>query len=313
MKLKSFVVAVIILGCVSVLPVRADEESAQLQALVAKYAASIVTVKAVLKTEFKAGGESQDSESRITVQGVVVDADGMVVVSNLPFSSKRMMEMFGGMGAGEASGFGIKMSPTSFKVIIEREEKEYDAFLAATDAKYDVAFIKIDGLGDRKLQAIDFSNAASPAFGQKVICVSRLGKGFDYAPFFQTARISGEIAKPIKAWMVDGSISSFGLPIFTQTGEPIGILSTVPSGVKEDGTSDRMGFTFMMRMLGGNGSSPGGAFLLPGAPVKALVEQAKLQAITVAAERAKKKEAKPATAAPISKPVPGKPAKPPKQ
>ncbi len=313
MNRKLLVVAVLLFGCVGVLPVRADEESAQLQALVAKHAASIVTVKAVLKTEFKGGGESQDSESRITVQGVVVDADGMVVISNMPFSPKRMMEMFGGMGGPDGDGFGIKMSPTGFKVIIEREEKEYDAFIAATDTKYDIAFIKIEGLGDRKLQAIDFSTAASPTFGQKVIAVSRLGKGFDYAPFFQSARISGEIAKPTKAWMVDGSISSFGLPIFTATGDPIGILSTVPSGVKEDGTSDQMGFAMMMRMLGGGGSSAGGAFVLPGAPIRALLEQAKVRAVDVAAERAKKREAKPApapVAPPAPKPVPGKPKKP---
>jgi hypothetical protein len=309
MSIKSSIAA-IILASVVVLPARADEESAQLKALVSKYAASVVTVNAILKTEFKAGGQAQDSESRISVQGIVVDSDGMVVVSNVPFSSKRMMEMFGG-GGEEVGGFGFKMTPTGFKVIVEKEEREYDAFLVATDGKYDVAFIKIEGLGDRKLPAIDFSSAASPAFGDKVICVSRLGKGYDYAPYFQAARISGEIAKPIRAWMVDGTVSSLGLPVFTQSGEPIGLLSTVPSGVKEDAGSDRMGMGFLFRMFSGGGSSPTGAFLLPGAPIKALVEQAKVQAVTVAAERAKKKQAKP-PAVPTTKPAAGKPGNAPK-
>ena len=278
-----------------------DEEAAQLKALVGKYAVSVVTVNAILKTEFKAGGQAQDSESRVSVQGVVVDKDGLIAVSNMPFSAKRMMEMFGGGSGDDAAGFGFKMTPSGFKVIMENEEKEYDAFLVATDAKYDLAFLKVDGLGDRKLQPIDFTSAASPTFGDRVICVSRLGKGYDYAPFFQAARINGEIAKPFKAWMLDGTVSSLGLPVFTQTGEPIGILSTVPSGLKEDNSSFGAGFASALRMFAGGGSFAMDAFLLPGAPVKALVEQAKQQAVTVAAERAKKKEAKAA---------PGKPAKP---
>lgn len=296
MNIKSTLIAVLIWGCGAPPPARADEASAQLKSLVAKAAPSIVTVNAILKTEFKGGGQAQDSESRISVQGIVVDTDGMVVVSNSYFSAKRMMEMMG--GGGDAGGFGVKMSPSGFKVIVEKEEKEYDAFLVATDAKYDLAFLKLEGLGDRKLQAVDFSKSASPAFGDRVICVSRLGKGYDYSPFFQAARINCEIAKPLKAWMVDGTVSGAGLPVFTEAGEVIGILSSVPSGVKDDAGTDRMGMGFIFQMFSGGGRGMGGEFLLPGGPVKALVEQAKVQAVTVAAERAKKKSVKPGTGTP---------------
>src|SRR5258706_1624779 len=110
---------------------RADEESTQLQSLLDKHSPAICTVKAVLKTEFKAGGQSQDQESKLTMQGVVVDPDGIVMMSNMPFSPGRAMEMFG-RGDG-AEGLNVKATPSSVKVIFAREDKEPDPYLHDTD------------------------------------------------------------------------------------------------------------------------------------------------------------------------------------
>jgi hypothetical protein len=272
---------------------RADDEASQLVGLVDKISPAIATVRVVLKTEFKFGGQGQDNESKLTLQGVVVDPTGLIIVSNSPFNTSRMSEMFGGGASSE--GFGMKMTPTSFKVVFGREEKEYDAFLAATDTKIDLAFIKVEGLSDRKLPFVDFSASETPSLGQKVVGVSRLGKGYDYAPYFESARVSGEINKPRKAWMVDGGLGELGLPVFTPTGEVVGVLSTVPSGVKEEDSDDSMGFSMMMRLFGGGGGGMG-AFILPGPTVKAVIEQASRRAVEVAAERAKKKAAAPAPA-----------------
>src|SRR3989442_11268078 len=84
-------------------PVRADGAAGQLQAIVDKQSPSIVSVKAVIKTEMKGGGSSQAQESRMNLQGVIVDPDGLIMVSNTPFSPNRIMEMFGG-GGGDAEG-----------------------------------------------------------------------------------------------------------------------------------------------------------------------------------------------------------------
>src|SRR5579859_4975964 len=124
------------------------DEASQLQSLVAKNAASIVTIRLVLKTEFKGGGQAQDTESRSEQEGVVVSPDGLIMVSDAAFNTDRMKDMLGGFGGG--MGFDIKTTPTDIKVVIEREEKEYDAFLAATDKNLGLAFIKMEGLGDRK-------------------------------------------------------------------------------------------------------------------------------------------------------------------
>src|SRR5258707_2312123 len=128
-----FKIAAILITALLPTSARADDESTQLQSLLDKQSPTICTVKAVLKTEFKAGGQSQDQESKLTMQGVVVDPEGIVMMSNMPFSPGRAMEMFGRGEGGE--GLNVKATPSSLKVIFSKEDKEYDAFLAATDTK----------------------------------------------------------------------------------------------------------------------------------------------------------------------------------
>ncbi|MBM3496687.1 MAG: trypsin-like peptidase domain-containing protein [Armatimonadetes bacterium] len=286
---------------------RAQDEMSQLDGLVTRQAPAIVSIKAVLKTEVKFGGAGQAQESRLNLTGVAVTPDGLIMISNTPFSPMRMMEMMG-MPA-EMNEMGMKATPTSLKVVVGKEEKEYDAFLAATDTNLDLAFIQMEGLADRKLPFVDFGLGTTALVGQKVAQVNRLSRGYDYAPYFQTARVNGEIGKPRTAWMLEGYISTFGLPVFSMTGEVVGVLTTIPSGVKEQGGADGLGFGMLMRIMGGGGGGAvGGAFVLPTSVVKALVEQAKVRAVEVAAERAKPKpKPKPAAPAkPATKPKTGK-------
>lgn len=284
---------------------QADQPADQLKALIAKAGPSMVTVRAVVKMEYKGGGESQANDSRMTLQACVVSADGLVMVSNIPFSPKRLMDM---MGGDTPEGFSMKMTPTSIKVSVPGDEKEYDAFLAATDTTLDLAFVKIENLGDKKLTPVDFGTATEAAVGQRVAMVSRLGKGYDYAPFVNTAAIAGEVSKPRKAWALDGNISQFGLPVYAVSGELIGVLTTVAGGVKDDGTSDAMGFAVISRLMGGGGSMAGGVFVVPGSAVKGIVDQAVQKAVEVAAERAKNKDKAPAPTTP-AKPKTTKPTK----
>ncbi|HZT41408.1 MAG TPA: serine protease [Chthonomonadaceae bacterium] len=281
------------------------DEASQLQSLVAKNAPAIVTVQLVLKTEVKMGGQAHDSEERTGLEGVVVSPDGLIMISDAQLNPKRLEEMFGGLAA---AGMDMKTTPTDIKVVVEREEKEYDAFLAATDTNLGLAFLKIEGLGDRKLAAVDFTNTAAPAIGQPIVLVTRLDKGFDYAPFFKTARISGEVAKPRQAWLMDQDLPDLGLPVFSPAGEVVGVLTTLTSGIKPESPDLSMGIGMMMRMFGGGGGqSLFHVFVVPGQPIVTAIAEARQRAVVVAAERAKAKASAPSTPA---KPGGGKPAKP---
>jgi hypothetical protein len=273
---------------------QADEVD-QVRGLMAKQSSAIVTVKAVLKMQIT-GGNGQETEYRTEMQGVVVSPDGLVMLSSMPFSTKSIASMFGG-DTGDA-GLGMKINPTDFKVVIEKEDKEYSAFMVATDTTLTLAFIKLEDLGDRKLTAVDFSGTTTPDVGQKLIGIARLSKGFDYAPYYKAAQVSGEIGKPRKAYILDGSIASLGLPVYSLSGDVLGALTTLAPGTKEEGgIADGMGFGFLMRMMGGGGGSLLPAFVVPNSAVNAVIAQAKTRAVTVAAERAKTKTTQPAGSA----------------
>src|SRR5688572_23135273 len=125
MNRRMFAAFLLGLMTITVPVLAAQDDGAQFAQIVEKVAPSICTVKAVLRMEFKGGGQSQSTESRVSLQGVVVDENGLVLVSNMPLSPTRFYEM---MGMGEMSGqMGIKMTPVSFKITFLREDKEYDA------------------------------------------------------------------------------------------------------------------------------------------------------------------------------------------
>ncbi|MBI3268160.1 MAG: trypsin-like peptidase domain-containing protein [Planctomycetes bacterium] len=281
----------------SALPACADESGDQLTALVEKYAPTIVTVKLVLKTELSMGGQSRDNESRIDRHGVVVDAGGLVMLPSAGLAGDSGGDLAGGGGDVQ-----LKITATDIKVIIGREDKEYGAFLAATDSKVGLAFLQLEDLADRKLTAIDFGTSADTSMGQWVAAVARQTKGYDYAPYFETARVSGDIEKPRKAWMVDGRLGGVGLPVFKLTGQVVGVLTMIPDTTRlEEARASRggggrgggRGFGGLAAGLRGGG---GGEFILPGSVAKGLIAKAKEKAVEVGAERAKQKTEKKADA-----------------
>ncbi len=274
--------------------------AAQLQTLLEKRSPAIVTVKVVLKTQYTAEGQGQDNESRLEMQGVVVDPDGLIMVASSAWNPDRWLQMMG-RSNGESSG--VKVAPTDIKIVFANDEKEYSAFLAATDTKLDLSFLKLEDKVDHPLTFVDFSSAAVPAVGDQVVSVNRLAKGYDYAPYYDSARICGQINKPRKAWMLDGGLSAFGLPVFTLNNGVVGVLTTVVAGGSDSGGQEAMAFSMTMRLMaGGHGLIT--PFIVPGQAVDAVITQAKKRAVEVAAQRAQERANAPKTA---KKTEPGKP------
>jgi hypothetical protein len=245
-------------------------------------APAIVTVKVVSKTSQGAEGDAR--ESRFEVPGAVVDAGGLVMTSIIPFAPERLMKSF--MPAGKMPQ--VKTSASDIKVLVDQDDKEHDAFLAATDSNLGVAFLQIESLGGRKLKAVDFSQSASPAVGDLVAAVTRLGKGYDAMPYFETARISGEIGKPRKAWLTDRGLSTLGLPVYSTAGRVLGVLAFVDSGLAEGDTQNDAAMSMAMWMLSGGGGLIR-FFIVPAPTVAAVIDQARKQAAQKAAERVPKK------------------------
>ncbi len=253
--------------------------------LLDKTVSSIVTVKVVLKIEIGIMGQAQNEELRSELQGVVVDDTGLIMISNAEISSDRIMEALSNTGNPMMASVDLTMTPTDFKVIFGTEEDEYDAFLVAKDTKLDLAFLQVTGITDRTLIAINFTEGATPAVGDTVVAIGRLKKGYDYAPFAATARVSGAIRKPRKAWILDGNITSYGLPVFSSSGDVIGVLITLAPTTTDDSGGSSVGG--LMRMLRSGGMESGaGTFILPAKVVNGLITQSRVKAEELLQEQA---------------------------
>ncbi len=254
-----------------------------LAGLLDRTAPSIVTVKVVIKTEISMMGQAQNEESRSELPGVVVDDSGLIMISNAEISADRVKEALSGNPM--AGNLDLTMTPTDFQVIFGNEEQEFSAFLVAKDTKLDLAFLQVEDLQDRKPAAISFAEGTKPAIGDTVVAISRLKKGFDYAPYGKTARISGTIRKPRKAWIIDGALDSYGLPIFSSSGGVVGVLITLAPTTTDD--SGGSSFGGMMRMLRGGGMDSGvGTFVLPAKVVNGLIKQSRIRARELIEEQA---------------------------
>ena len=249
---------------------------------------AILRIEALVQTKFNMGGQAQEQESRLDLNGALVDEKGLVMIWNSHISSGRMNEMMEEMGRG--GDFGIEMRPTEFRVFVGKEEEEVGAFLAATDTALDLAFLQLERLPEDLPEPVRFEEGRDPGVGDEVVAVSRMKKSFDFAPLIESARIGGEIRTPRRAWILDGGLTGFGLPVFDLEGRPVGALTTIFSRAGEESPFQNMGMG-MMGMMGGQGSwGPFGAFVLPASRVRSVIELARARADELVAENEEEAE-----------------------
>jgi hypothetical protein len=190
-------------------------------------------------------------------------------------------------GADRSEQMGIQVVPRSFSVALP--DGEVPAILAATDSALDLAFLQLERPPSKPLPFVDFQQAATPAVGEPLYALSRLGRGFDYAPLVQTAHMGGTLKKPREAWIVDGALNAFGLPVFDAHGAPVGAVTTIVTRATEGGNGSSGTPSVGQMISGATGAgvdSPLGVFVLPGARVASLVRLARDRAQQLLAERA---------------------------
>jgi len=259
-------------------PLRAGDDGKVYQRLLESKSPAIVTIKYVVKIEMAFGGMTQDQESRGEIRGIVVDESGLILTSSAPLST----EMSRDFGQGD---FTLKVTGSQFKVLFhdgedDEEEKEYEAILAALDSKLGLGFLQVTDLGDRKPMTLALGEAGGLEVGAEFIGVTRFAKGFDYAPHFGTATITGEVNVPRHMWCFSGDFQEVGLPIFDPAGNAVGILVSQESAMESEGGG-------MMGLFGGLG---GRSFILPIRDFEPILENARNAAIDALKRAAEQKE-----------------------
>lgn len=241
------------------------DDAAYAQHLDAK-AASVVVLKLVTKI-----GEFENASERM---GTLVDPSGVVMTT----------------GLGNTRG-GAKVALVSARVVFPGDEKEYDAILGAFDSRLGLAFFRIKDTTGRAIAPVNPADAGEVKVGDELFGVSRLEDGFDYAPYYGTVKIVGQVKKPRDMWLPSGAWA-LASPLFTGAGKFAGVM------IQQQGVSDGPRWTK--------------SFLLPAAAAQVVIAQGvKASAKALEETQAKEKEdaangtapkkddaAKPATPAP---------------
>lgn len=259
--------------------------SSGLGAWLEQTAGSIVRVRVVLEATFAMGGQTEKQEFTSEVYGAVVDPSGLILLSNSHVSVARAKELMAAYGGGSGDP-GWNVVPTAFG-LIDADGSSRPLVLVATDSDLDLAFLRLEVPPPSPMPAVKFAPEVSVGIGDELRLVGRLGAGFGHAPWVSLGHIAGVIEAPRRAWMLHADDGMLGLPVFSQGGEAVGVLTTLFARGAEV-ADPGFGLAQMMSRFGGQGQElgPVGVFVLPSDVVRRLVERAIAQADQVAPQAA---------------------------
>jgi len=227
----------------------ADKTAQSLSQLVKEKKASIVTIKAVLKLEFR--GSSEDLHRQ--VPAVIVDNMGLIVAAASALAPP-----------GDAR---FKVSPKTLTVHLNDGGEDLRAKIVAKDITSDLVVLKIQDLGGRKISAVTISRSATPIMGQRVVTISKLNEGFGHGTLFLSSRINGQLTKPRTCWTTENP-GDAGLAVFSLNGTLIGFNGSVVSGLSTNTVNP------LARMIVG-GNKDKLAVVVPAASLLPLIKEAK--------------------------------------
>ncbi len=273
MKHTAILITLAALVCLSP-AVQAEEGETPAVKLIARHADSIVSIKFVRETKIPM--MQIDEETSGEAHGVVLSKDGLVLTASSTFEggvAGQMMRMMG-------QEIEVKTTVSDLKVRFGTEEKEYDAQLVAKDSNLGLAFLKIQDLGDRSTKPLSVLESRATAVGADVLCLCRMGRGFDSAPMISRAYVTAAVERPREMWALNlEGANLLGMPAFTEAGALVGFLS-LQRGAEgaESKASGFLGIASSAQNMGG--------FLIPAKALKPLVEAATKQAAELAKEAA---------------------------
>lgn len=200
----------------AVVPTAAFAAANPYDTIIANVTPTLVTIKFTMKISSPRG----ENERPMEVGGIMIRADGLVLASNW------VLNPYAGRSAE------VTAVPNDIKILIGDDTEGVPAKLIATDKELDLAWLKIDEPAKDGYKFLDLGATSTPALGDQVICIDRMGKLVDRAPKLMVGRTAGTTTKPRKLFMTDALDSTYpGTPAFGADGKLIGIVSLqLPDG-----------------------------------------------------------------------------------
>ncbi len=178
--------------------------------LLEKHKNAVVLVEVVLKMKISRGTQSRDLERKLEVNGTVIRADGLTVISNTsidPAAGYRRM------------GLQVDTSTAGVKIITS-DDTEHEARVALTDKDLDLAFI----LPEKKLELphVTLGKAAAPGLLDSMIALTRMGRKANRQPGVGLSTVQSVIQKP-RVRYIPAGMAYLSCPVFNSSGEVLGL------------------------------------------------------------------------------------------
>ena len=198
-----------------------DAPKSHFQTLAESRAAPVVSLKVVMAVTQLGNGRTR--ERTMYTRGVLVNDEGLIMVNA---STMSLAGMLAGVPPAQRAQIEamVSVAPSTIQVTFPGDPTEYPAILGATDSKMGLGFVLIKDLGEKQTSPVDLSKSVTPALGDKLYGVSRLGRDFDYAVYVDETRILGKISQPREVWAVRNASQFTGQPLYTKQGEVAGIV-----------------------------------------------------------------------------------------
>lgn len=183
-----------------------------IRSMVAARLDATVIVKFIMKSDD--GSSGSDSETEVI--GTMIDAKGLVLLSNTSM---------GGM----ASRFGGGMTPTDLKVLIGDDTKGLEAKLIARDSELDLCWVQINTPAEIPFKNLDITApAVSANTGDFLYTVTKGGKFYDRTPIAREIRMIGKASKPRDLMLVGSEgFPGFGMPVYNNKGDCVGFTALI--------------------------------------------------------------------------------------
>ncbi len=190
-------------------PERQDDDSTNLyRAAIDKVRPAIVQIKYVTSdaSGMMGGGESEEQ-----TDGVLVSADGLVLVSNFSFG-------------GAAALFGGAPTPQDIRVFIGDDTEGARASVLARDSERDLTWIKLDKAPEKDLPHVSLDGDAEAEVGDRILQVGRASEFYGHAPKVSEGRVIGETSRPRELLFASQLLQELGMPVLNDRAEVIGFL-----------------------------------------------------------------------------------------
>jgi hypothetical protein len=190
----------------------------------ARIGRSVLPVRAYLKVRAAFGGQTMEMEEETETAGVVADPTGLIVLSNTALGGESS-PLFQALKS-RMPGLELQVDVTRLVVLVGPGLEEREASLLVRDGQRDLAWIEVQGARERPLDAVDLATGVEPVVGQRLICVRRMARGFDYAPELVRAYVTSRLPRPRLLYGLKGDLAgveSIGQVLFDLAGRPVGV------------------------------------------------------------------------------------------